>query len=156
MAGGASLTRPTKPLQTSQYAKPQIIQRQQHQIRRNRQRRRAASPPSQALSLSPSPPQLATPDTAAAVWNTPAPDHDHRQQREAGRVREALRQRGVQRRNAIGGHNEVERRGDPRQRQKLVNGRSASSGMIWSNPSPTVEPIPVCVTVMASPSIPAT
>ena len=40
--------------------------------------------------------------------------------------------------------------------RKLVNGRSASSGMIWSNASPTAAPIPVCVTVMASPSIPAT
>ena len=27
--------------------------------------------------------------------------------------------------------------------RKLVNGRSASSGMIWSNASPTAAPIPV-------------
>jgi len=40
--------------------------------------------------------------------------------------------------------------------RKLVNGLSLSSGIICSRAFPTTPPIPVCVTVIASPKIPAT
>ncbi|MNY63441.1 hypothetical protein D3C86_2004010 [compost metagenome] len=44
----------------------------------------------------------------------------------------------------------------PVRARKLVNGLSASSGVRRNSASPTALPIPVCVTVIASPKIPAT
>ncbi|CCK16513.1 Parallel beta-helix repeat protein [Cronobacter universalis NCTC 9529] len=49
-------------------------------------------------------------------------DHDGREQREAGTTRKALRKRGIERRNAVGGHDEVERRGNAGERGETGKG----------------------------------